>query len=787
MTSQSKWKFGAIVFLFLSVCLALVLTVVVILKDKEKKELLVEQCTEGLATQSMPNPDKPPIFADLTSKEMRAVVHYMRNWRHLNVEDPTKLTGINISYISNIELLPPEKQQALDYLEGRGKQPLRRAKVTIFRGDKAKPDVEEYIVGPLPNPSYGILLRNVPFAFRPISSTESVAMLAIGIIIERDLGRIMHESFGASFINCGSQCLTAYVMTPMSTAISQKEERMIWFWVAYNAEFISLHPVDLNILVNLTGNDPSKYSVDKIWYNGQLFHSITEFVDRYFTDPTVKKLKLTFPKNDKNLFSTLNLRGTTFPTTGQRRPYQTEPDGRRYSLTGTEVEYMGWKFTFRMSTVSGPQYYNIRYNGERIVYELSLQELAVIYSGYNPAQRFADYFDSYGMYGKLVRTLVPGADCPEHAQMISASHYDETTGDATTKSVNAFCIFEQNTGIPLRRHHSYSYLGGRFYGGMMDDVLVLRTILTVLNYDYIFDLVLHQNGAIEVRVISTGYIMSTYATDEEKPFGAHLHDHISGNMHQHLFNFRVDVDIKGTKNRYETLDIKSSSISNREWGPDRLYFQTTYSRNLKTNEKQAAYKYNFDTPKYLLFSNNKFKTKQGIPRSYRLQIDGMTKSVLPVDKNSENSRTWARYQMAVTTFKENETRSSSEYAMYDGMKPIVRFQDYIDDNENIVDEDLVAWVTLGVHHIPHTEDLPITPTVGAHRSFFLLPYNYFDEDPSMGSKNAIRFDMDKKGDLNVYRYGISNKHQCVAKQSKFDETVLENPSLVVQTADNAFY
>ena len=102
-------------------------------------------------------------------------------------------------------------------------------------------------------------------------------------------------------------------------------------------------------------------------------------------------------------------------------------------------------------------------------------------------------------------------------------------------------------------------------------------------------------------------------------------------------------------------------------------------------------------------------------------------------------------------------------------------------------QDLVAWVTIGVHHIPHTEDLPITPTVGAHRSFFLLPYNYFDEDPSMGSKNAIRFDRDNEGKVKIYRYGISNKHQCVGRQSKFDENVQKDPSLVFQTTDNAFY
>ena len=313
MTTQSKWKLCTFVFVTLTVCLAVCLTVVTVLKAKELRDLLVEQCTEGLATQGMSNPNKPPIFSDLTSKEMRSVVRYILNQRELNVEDPTKVTSINVSYISNMELMPPEKKQAVDYLEGRGKQPLRRAKVIIFRGDKAKPDVEEYIVGPLPNPTQHILHRTVPFAFRAGSSTEeNVVPVYVIPMIERDLGRIMRESFDASFSNCGSQCLTIYVMTPMSTAISQKEERLVWLWVTYDLEFISLHPLDLNILVNLSGNDPTKFSIDKIWYAGQLFESLTEFVDRYSTDPTVKKLKLTFPQNNENLFSTLNLRGTTF-------------------------------------------------------------------------------------------------------------------------------------------------------------------------------------------------------------------------------------------------------------------------------------------------------------------------------------------------------------------------------------------------------------------------------------------------------------------------------------------
>ena len=53
-------------------------------------------------------------------------------------------------------------------------------------------------------------------------------------------------------------------------------------------------------------------------------------------------------------------------------------------------------------------------------------------------------------------------------------------------------------------------------------------------------------------------------------------------------------------------------------------------------------------------------------------------------------------------------------------------------------QDLVFWITMGMHHIPHTEDLPVTPTVGNHLTFFLFPYNYFKECPSMKSRDQVR-------------------------------------------------
>ena len=66
------------------------------------------------------------------------------------------------------------------------------------------------------------------------------------------------------------------------------------------------------------------------------------------------------------------------------------------------------------------------------------------------------------------------------------------------------------------------------------------------------------------------------------------------------------------------------------------------------------------------------------------------------------------------------------------------------DGENITQTDLVAWVNIGMHHIPQAEDAPNTRTNLAASSFFLTPLNYFDFDVSMDSLNSIILTAPKK-------------------------------------------
>ena len=97
------------------------------------------------------------------------------------------------------------------------------------------------------------------------------------------------------------------------------------------------------------------------------------------------------------------------------------------------------------------------------------------------------------------------------------------------------------------------------------------------------------------------------------------------------------------------------------------------------------------------------------------------------------------------------------------------FRQYLLDNDSIVNEDLVAWVTIGMMHIPHSEDIPNTATAANSVRFFIRPFNYFDEDPSMGSTNAILItptDWESKTHK-VERYGTPDGPQCIPKKAEF--------------------
>jgi len=745
-------------------------------------------CPKGNSKVDLEPPALLPPFYDLTPEEIKGVKEYLYGQDDLNLVSPSNLRT-NASYIFTMELHVPDKDKVLAFLDKGMSRPEREAHVIIFRGDKPETYIEEYRVGPLPHPVYKKDHVTQPFRYRPFTAPEAEAVLPIVINkVHNTVGDILKESYGGSLKDCGDTCLTFQLFTPVSGAsIGEPHARKFWFWLSRHLEFHTLQNLDFLVLMDMTHTNPDEYTIDKVYYANEMFTSLEEF-KQSFEHGGFTKTKVKYPKMSRDLFSSMNRRGTLFPDESLQPPEEYYPSGPRYSIKGRHVSHLGWDFDFRMSSTSGPQLFDIRFQQNRIVYELSLQEISVMYSAHNPAHRFSDFADSVCLIGTRSRGLIPGVDCPKHATFISATHALETSEEAVTVP-SAFCLFEHNTAMPLRRHLAYDAYERQFYEGMVDSVLILRTVATVVNYDYIFDFIFHQNGAIQVRATSTGYMLTSFYLQSEADYGFRLRDQVSGTLHHHLFHFKADMDINGPENRFEVIEVTPVTVDNSRWSKsgNAMFSQTKMVRKEVKTERDAALKYNFNTPKYLTFYNNKHKSDFGVPRAYRLLVNGISKQMFPENTGQEASFSWARYQVAVTKYKESERRSSSIYAIWDANRPMVNFQSFIDDNESITDQDQVAWITMGVHHIPHMEDLPVTPTVGLSLEFFILPYNYFDEDPAMGSGDAIRIEPNDQAHahngVKFERYGKKEYATCKPETplfmgTSFDEKVKQEPEVL---------
>lgn len=73
--------------------------------------------------------------------------------------------------------------------------------------------------------------------------------------------------------------------------------------------------------------------------------------------------------------------------------------------------------------------------------------------------------------------------------------------------------------------------------------------------------------------------------------------------------------------------------------------------------------------------------------------------------NLFNSQGFADHALYVTKRKDTENAASHSCNSYDPRNPIIDFAKYF-DGEDLVQEDLVLWFNLGMHHVPHTGESP---------------------------------------------------------------------------------
>ena len=427
--------------------------------------------------------------------------------------------------------------------------------ISCHRGDLSTPVVEEYIIWPVPNPTNHTLVKNPryrdPIPFNARSPLNSVELPLISARMAQEFSKVDHillAATGYSFNDCSNRCLEIARGGPAHVTPGG---RTFLGYLIRSLEGKYLLPIGLQFSLNITALDAEDWQVNEVWWRGRIFKSFDVLGSTSFDDlglsSTVQGVHSENVAKDAftdNLRSSLNFRGTPRPTSNQRGPRTSYPDGDRIEVTGRQVSWLGWTFNFNVRSSTGIQVHDVRFLKERIIYELSLQELAVFYSEGDPVSRHTTFYNSDAMLGWSGSQLFRGVDCPDQAHFFNTVHYHNLK---PLVFPNTVCVFEWDRGIPLRRHFESNYNGGyKFFQGMPDNVLILRTIPTIDNYDYVVDVMLHQDGKVEVKVSLTGYLITTYYQERDPDiYGYQVMEDVIGNIHLHAANFRVDLDILG--------------------------------------------------------------------------------------------------------------------------------------------------------------------------------------------------------------------------------------------------
>ncbi|WP_404362144.1 stalk domain-containing protein [Marinobacter sp.] len=414
-----------------------------------------------------------------------------------------------------------------------------------------------------------------------------------------------------------------------------------------------------------------------------------------------------------------------------------QPEGSNVSMSGNTISWQNWDFHLKLNSRVGPVISTLTYNdkGEKrkVMYEGSLGGMIVPYGDPDVGWYFKAYLDSgdYGM-GNLTSPLEPGVDAPNNATLLQATLVDN--GGEPFTIPNAIAVFERYAGPEFKHTEMLGSSPGNTSRERRE--LVVRWVSTIGNYDYMFDWIFMANGNIQLTVGASGIeavkavksrTIHDETAEEDTRYGTLIDHNIVGTTHQHIYNFRLDMDVDGTGNSLREIDPVVAK--NTDGGP-RKSVMITKERVVPT-EQEAVQK--FDPSTIRLMTNPNKENRMGYPVGY--QIIPFAGGTHPIAKGalfSEDEWLYKRVsfmdkQIWVTRYKEHERFPEGTYP--NRSKSDTGLKVFVQDNESIENVDTVLWMTTGATHVARAEEWPIMPTEYVHS--MLKPWNFFDETPTL--------------------------------------------------------
>lgn len=399
-----------------------------------------------------------------------------------------------------------------------------------------------------------------------------------------------------------------------------------------------------------------------------------------------------------------------------------QPEGGSFKVTqeGTSsvLAWQKWHFRVGFNQREGMVLYDVRYDDRSLFYRLSLSDMNIPYADPRHPYHKKSAFDlGDAGAGIMANNLKLGCDCLGSIYYLDAVLSDDKGG--VTPMDNVVCIHEQDAGIGWKH---MNYRTGRAIV-VRSRELVLQSIITVSNYEYILAFIFNQAGEVDYEVRATG-ILSTQPVDDgvEVPFGTIVHPGVLAVHHQHIFSLRVDPMIEGHKNR--VAYDEAHPMPRSDFNPH----GTGYYVEETVIEKSGGYDIDFDKNREFKIQNAAVRNPvNGKPVAYKIQAPGFQKILSDKDSFNYKRAEFSDHNIYVVKYKDDELYAGGRYTNQSRGGTGVRA--WADREENVKDEDVVVFVQFGINHIPRVEDFPVMPCeiLKVH----MKPVNFFDKNPAL--------------------------------------------------------
>ncbi|MEH2000221.1 MAG: primary-amine oxidase [Nostoc sp.] len=409
-----------------------------------------------------------------------------------------------------------------------------------------------------------------------------------------------------------------------------------------------------------------------------------------------------------------------------------QPNGASFRINNNEISWQGWKFRYLMHPRSGLVLYQVTHDDGKdirpVLYRASLSEMVVPYGDPDPTWSFRNAFD-VGEYnlGLLANTMELGKEIPENGLLLDAVFANEQ--GEPYKIPGIIGIYERDRGM-LWKHYEYNT--------QRNDVrrsreLVMSMTAAVDNYDYSINWIFHQDGTLEVQNELTGIVLAqgtaAQKQSEDDSYGQLIAKNIFGVNHQHFFNYRLDFDVDGQANSVMEMNVKALPMDEKNPLGNAMPTAVNYAVTETPLAKETAAVRDLDmkhSREWMIVSADK-KNALGAAPGYMLMPEGNS-IFFPVEgSNIRQKAEFATHHVWVTKYKPTELYAGGDYP--NQTQPGQGLPKYIADDESLMGEDIVLWYTMGVTHIPRSEDWPVMPV---HQvGFKLVPRGFFSRNPAI--------------------------------------------------------